>query len=128
MAALWNRAGHYIFAVWFLSFFYLSFFFFPRLISVATDRMSTMLPHMVWRCGPSANLECRCEMCCTRLAGNTGHKKSPFWHHRTTFSGYIFGTKACIDNQKKNLLNTSTSSTCPDNILNFGLLTAEICW
>jgi len=27
MAALWNRAGHYIFALWFLSFF----FFFPRL-------------------------------------------------------------------------------------------------
>ena len=42
MAALWNRAGHYIFALWFLSFF-LSFFllsFFPRLISAAADRMS----------------------------------------------------------------------------------------
>ena len=22
----------------------------------------------------------------------------PFWHHRTTLSGYVFGTKACIDN------------------------------
>jgi len=40
-------------------------------------------------------------MCCTRLARNTGRKKSPFWHHRTTLSGYIFGTKACIDNRKK---------------------------
>jgi len=28
-------------------------------------------------------------------------KKSPFWHHRTTLSGYIFGTKACINNRKK---------------------------
>ena len=28
-------------------------------------------------------------------------QKSPFWHHRTTLSGYIFGTKACIDNRKK---------------------------
>ena len=28
----------------------------------------------------------------------------------------------------KNLLNSSTSSTCPDNMVNFGLLTAEICW
>jgi len=27
MAALWNRSGHYIFAMWFLSFFLLSFFF-----------------------------------------------------------------------------------------------------
>ena len=24
---------------------------------------------------------------CTRLAGNTGCKKSPFWHHRATFVG-----------------------------------------
>ena len=55
-------------------------------------------------------------------------KKSPFWHHRTTLSGYIFGIKACIDNRKINLLNANTSSTCPDNMVNFGLLTAEICW
>jgi len=27
-------------------------------------------------------------------------KKSPFWHHRTNLSGYIFGIKACIDNRK----------------------------
>jgi len=33
-------------------------------------------------------------------------QKSPFWHHRTTLSGYIFGTKACIDN-RKNFLNRS---------------------
>jgi len=44
MAALWNRAGHYIFAV--VSFFFLSFF--PRLISAVGDWMSTILPHMVW--------------------------------------------------------------------------------
>jgi len=68
-------------------------------------------------------------MCCMRLAGNsTGRKKSPFWHHRTNLSGYICGTEACIDNPKKKLLNTNTSSTCPDNMVNFGLLTAEICW
>jgi len=67
-------------------------------------------------------------MCCTRLAENTGRKKSPFWHHRTTLSSYIFGTKACVDNRKKNLLNSNTSSTCPDNMVNFGLLMAEIHW
>jgi len=27
MAALWNRAGHYIFALWFLFFIHSSFFF-----------------------------------------------------------------------------------------------------
>jgi len=40
-----------------------------------------------------------------RLAENTGckkvAKKSPSGHHRTTLSGYIFATKARIDNQKK---------------------------
>jgi len=29
---------------------------------------------------------------------------------------------------EKKLLNSNTSSTCPDNMVNFGLLTAEICW
>jgi len=29
---------------------------------------------------------------------------------------------------EKNLLNTDTSSTCPHHMVNFGLLTAEICW
>jgi len=28
-------------------------------------------------------------------------KKSPFRHHRTTLSGSIFATKACIDNREK---------------------------
>ena len=47
MAALCYRAGHYILALWFLSFF-LSFF--PRLISAVAvaEWMSTILPHMVW--------------------------------------------------------------------------------
>ena len=66
-------------------------------------------------------------MCCTQLAGNTGCKKSPFWHHLTTLSDYIFRTKASTIG-KKNLLNSNTSSTCPDNMVNFGLLAAEICW
>jgi len=26
------------------------------------------------------------------------------------------------------LLNIDTSSTCPHNMVNFGLLTTEICW
>jgi len=44
MAALWNRAGHYIFALWFLSFS----IFFPRLISAVAEWMSTILRHMMW--------------------------------------------------------------------------------
>ena len=55
-------------------------------------------------------------------------QKSPSWHHPTTSSGYIFATKVCIDNRKKNLLSSNISSTCPHNklIVNFGPLTAEI--
>ena len=37
--------------------------------------MSAILPHMVWAYGLSANLRCRSETYCTRLAENTGRKK-----------------------------------------------------
>jgi len=44
-------------------------------------------------------------MCCTWLAGKAGPKKiAKNWssgHHYTTLSGYIFATKAYIDNRKK---------------------------
>jgi len=106
------RQAIYIFILWFL----LSFFYFPRLISAVGDWMSTILPHMTW-----PNLECRSETCCVRLAENTARekiaKKSPSGHHPTNLSGYIFATKACIDN---------ISSTCPRNMVNFGPLAAEI--
>ena len=53
-------------------------------------------------------------------------QKSPSGHHPTTLSDYIFATEACIDNRKKNLLSSNISSTCPHNMVNFGLLAAEI--
>jgi len=55
-------------------------------------------------------------------------QKSPSAHHRTTLSGCIFTTEACIDNRKKNFLNSSISSTCPHNMVTFGPLPAEIDW
>jgi len=42
--------------------------------------------------------------------------------------GYVFATKACIDNRKKILLSSNISSICPHNMVNFDLLAAEICW
>ena len=71
MAALCNRAGHYIFALWFL----LSsiFFLFPRLISYFYS----------W-CGLSVNFRCRSETCCTRLTKSTGRKKSSKIRHLGT--------------------------------------------
>jgi len=40
-------------------------------------------------------------------------QKSPSGHHCTTLSGYIFATKARIDNRKKILLSINMSSTRP---------------
>ena len=73
----------------------------PRRIIYQTCRCVQCTPAviMVALC---ANLECRSEMRCTRLAANAGRKKSPSRHHRTTLSGHILATKACIDNRKKN--------------------------
>jgi len=52
-------------------------------------------------------------------------QKLPSGHHRTILLGYIFTTKARIDNRKKNLLSSNISSTCPYNMVNFGPLPAE---
>jgi len=76
--------------------------------------MSAILPHMV--CDLSSNLRCRSETCCMRswlkIQDAKSRQKSPSGHHRTTLSGYIFATKAHIDN-RKTLLSSNISSTCP---------------
>ena len=71
MAALCN-----IFALWFLSIYlsvFLSFFL------AQSQRSETgCLPYFHTWCGLSANLECMSEVCCTRLADNTGRKDRHF--------------------------------------------------
>ena len=47
MVALWNRADHYIFALWFLSFFY-HFFLSPPNVSGRRLDVYTILRHMMW--------------------------------------------------------------------------------
>ena len=72
MVALWNRADHYIFMLWFvLSSIFLSFFSSPNLSRRTVDvyHRPTSTHNVA-----SANAECVSEMCCTRLAGNTGRK------------------------------------------------------
>ena len=67
-------------------------------------------------------------MCCMRLAGNAQPKndaKNRHLRHRSTLSGYVFATKARIDN-RKNLLSSNVSSRCPHNMANVGPLTDEI--
>jgi len=116
----------------YLSSIFLSFFFF--LASSQQPQIGCLPYFYTWR-GPSANLECRSEMCCSQLAANAQPKKVAKNRHlgtipqlcpAITLSGYIFATKACSDNRKKNLLSSNISPTCPHNMVNFGPLAAEI--
>jgi len=109
-----------------LFFFFFFFLFFPRLISAVGDWMSTILRHVVW--SYSVNLECRSETCCARLAGNTGRKKVAKNCHLGTIAQFcraISSQLRHVSTIGKKLANTS--STCADNMVNFGPLTAEIC-
>jgi len=63
-------------------------------------------------CGLSANLECRSEMCCTRLAENTGHKKSPkiaICASSHNFVGLYLCNESTYGQSEKNLLKTGIS-------------------
>jgi len=50
-----------------------------------------------------------------------GAKKSPSGHHPTRLSGYI-----TYQQSEKNLSSANISPICPHNMVNFGLLAAEI--
>ena len=126
MAALRSRCRHYIFALSFLSFF---FFSSHNLSCRRLDVYHTFTHGEEPKSGLSANLECRSEMCCTRLAGNTGRKNVPSWYV-LSHNFVVLANKACIDNRGKKLLNSNIAfaSTCPRSMVNFGQLTAEIYW
>jgi len=115
MAALSSRCRHYIFALWFLSVFFYS---------------SPNLPYFNTWCGRSANLECRSEMCCTWLAGNTGRKNDVKNRHLSTIVQICWPISSQLRHVstigKKNLLRNNISPTCPYNMVNFGLLAAEV--
>jgi len=53
--------------------------------------------------------------------------KSPSGQHSTTLSGYIFATKAHIDN-RKNFVKQQYVLQMPHNMVNIGPVTAEIGW
>jgi len=93
MAALWNRAGHYILQLRFLS------SFFPRIISAVGDWMTST--HNV----VLVQIQNTCMKCAAHGLLNIQNAKitpkSSSVHHRTTMSGYIFTIKARIDNRKK---------------------------
>jgi len=63
-------------------------------------------------------------MCCTRLAGKTGPKKSPKSRHLGTTAQLCWATSSQLRHVStigKNLLNSNVSHTCPHNMVNFGL-------
>jgi len=89
------------------------FFSSPILSGRRLDVYYTSTQDVCDRCVTS---QCRSEMWSTWLTDNTGREQSPSVQHRTTLSGYIFATKASIDNRKKNLLKSNVSSTCSQQI------------
>jgi len=119
MAALWNRAGHYILPCS-LFFFLLSFF--PRLISAVTDWTSTILPHMVWP-------QCEFRMQVWNVLHAARWKYSTQNIAKNSPSGIIAQNRRAISSQlrhvyrqsEKNLSN-SNIFTCPYNMVNFGPL------
>ena len=125
MAALWNRAGHYIFAMWFLL---LSFYLSSFLLAYSQPSQIGCLPYFHTWCGLSANLGCRSEACCTQIAENTGRKRSSKIRYPRTIvqlCRYIFATEARIDNRQK-LLSSNISPTCPHNMVKFTPPAADI--
>ena len=107
--------------------FFLSFFI-PRIISTAADWMSS-LPYFHTWCGPSVNLECRSEICCMQLAGNTGRKNDAKNCHLRTIAQLCRALSSQLRHVStigKNLLSSNISPTCTHNMVNLGLLAAEI--
>ena len=127
MVALCNRADHCIFALLFLS-SYIFFYSSPNLSGRRLDVYHTLTHGValvrIYNAGlkGAAVHAARCK-CRTQKS----RQKSPSGHHPTTLSGYIFATKACIDNRKKLVKQQcNISSTCPHNMVNFSPLAAEI--
>ena len=87
------------------------------------------LPYFYAWCGLSANLRCRSETCCTRLAANTGRKISSKSRHLSTIAQICRAISSHLRNVStigKNLLSINISFTRPHNMVYFGLLAAEI--
>ena len=124
MAALRSRSRHYIFAPWFRLLSSFTFF-----LAYCQPSQIGCLPYFhTWCGGLSANLGCRCETCCRRLAENTGCKKSPKIRHLRTIAQLcraISSQLRYVSTFGKKLLN----SNIPPHALqygNFGLGAAEI--
>ena len=109
-----------------------SFFFFFYLFSspnLSGRRLHIYCTSTQSWCGLSANLECRSEVWCPLLAGNTGHKNDAKNRHLRTTAHLCRGISSQlrhISTIGKYLLSSNIFSTCSYNMVNFGPLAAEI--
>jgi len=109
-------------------FLLLSSFFlllFHRLISAAADWMSTVLQHLVWPW-----CEFRMQVWNVLHAARWKYRTQKNWHfgNIAQLCRAISSELRHVSTIGKNFLNSNTSSTCPDNMVNFGLPTVEIRW
>jgi len=120
MAALRSRCGHYIFCP--VVSIYLSFF-------ISSPNLSGQRLDVYHTSTHGANLKCMSEMCCTRLAENTGRKSAAKNRHLRTIAqlGRALPSQLRhVSTIEKNLLNSNVSPTRPRNTVNFVPLAAEI--
>jgi len=105
--------------------------FFPRLISAVGDCISAILPHMVWRVALvriyNAGLKCAARGS-LKIDDAKMMQKIAIWAPSHNFVGLYLRNWGMYRQSEKNLLSSNISSTCLHNMVNFGLLTAEICW
>ena len=95
-----------------------------------TGKISNSLRRRPWRsclpyfhtwCGLSANLECRSDMCCTRLAANAGPKRVAKNRHLGTIAQLCRAISSHLRHVSiigKNMLSSNISPTCPHNMVN----------
>jgi len=116
--------------LWFVLSFFLSFFFF-FFFFFSSPNLSRRRLDVCHTSTHGANLRCRSETCCTLLAENTGRKKVAKNRHLGTIAQLcraISSQWRHVSTIGKILLSSNMSSTCRHNMVNFGLLTAEIGW
>ena len=109
--------------------FFLLLLFPSPIVSAVVDWMSTILPHMLWP-------QCEFRMQVWDVLHATrwkiqDAKKLPKNRHLGTIAQIcraVSSQRKHVSTIEKNTLNSNTSSTCPHNMVNFGLLTAENCW
>jgi len=122
MAALCNRAGHYIFAPRFLLPFSS-----PNLSGRRVDAYHTSTHGVALVQISNAGLKCAARGSLEIQDAKMTQKIAICGPSHNFVGLYLRKQGMCRQSEKK-LINSNISSTCPNNMVNFGPLTAEICW